>query len=44
MYAFLIGLAPLALNGLILARGLKSYPRDVATASESNARIRRAAA
>jgi predicted MFS family arabinose efflux permease len=44
MYAFLIGLVPLALNGLILARGLKSYPRDVATAAESNARIARAAA
>jgi predicted MFS family arabinose efflux permease len=44
MYAFLIGLVPLALNGLLLARGLKSYPRDVATAAESNARIGSAAA
>lgn len=35
-YAFLIALVPLALNGLILARALKTYPRDVATAAESN--------
>lgn len=41
MYAFLIGLVPLALNGLILVRALRTYPRDVATAAESNERIRR---
>jgi hypothetical protein len=43
MYAFLIALVPLALNGLLLGRALKTYPRDVATAMESNARTRAAA-
>jgi hypothetical protein len=41
MYAFLIGLIPLALNGLILMRALRTCPPDVATATESNERIRR---
>jgi MFS family permease len=39
-YAFLIALVPLALNGLILMRALKTYPRDVATAAESNSSSR----
>jgi sugar phosphate permease len=38
-YAFLIMLVPLALNGLILTRALRTYPRDVATAVESDRRI-----
>ena len=42
MWAFLIMLVPLALNGLILLRALTSYPRDVATAAESERRIRAA--
>jgi len=42
MWAFLIMLVPLALNGLILLRALRSYARDVATAAESERRIRAA--
>lgn len=34
-YAFLVMLAPLIASGVILLRGRRTYPRDVATAAES---------
>ncbi|MDE3206652.1 MAG: MFS transporter [Acidobacteriota bacterium] len=41
-YTFIIMLVPLAASGLILLRGLRYYPTDVATAAASNAAHRRA--
>jgi MFS family permease len=38
--SFLVMLIPLALAGYILLRGRHSYPRDVATAAASEARVR----
>jgi predicted MFS family arabinose efflux permease len=38
-YTFLLMLVPMALSGLVLLRGARSYPRDVATAVASEARI-----
>lgn len=40
MYAFLVALVPLALNGVILLWARKSYPADVATAAASTERIK----
>lgn len=37
-YTFLLMLVPMAVGGLILLRGARSYPRDVATALASDAR------
>jgi MFS family permease len=37
-YTFLLMLAPMAAGGLLLLRGARSYPRDVATALESDER------
>lgn len=40
-YTFLLMLAPMAASGLILLRGRRAYPRDVATALASEAGIAR---
>ncbi|MCO5992965.1 MFS transporter [Actinoallomurus rhizosphaericola] len=41
MYAFLVMLVPLVANAVILFRALPAYPRDVATAAESEHRATR---
>ncbi|MCO5972994.1 MFS transporter [Actinoallomurus soli] len=41
MYAFLVMLVPLVANAVILLRALPAYPRDVATAAESEHRATR---
>jgi hypothetical protein len=38
--SFLLMLIPLAVGGVILLRGRHAYPRDVATAAASEARVR----
>jgi len=40
--SFLLMLIPLAAAGVILLRGRHSYPRDVATAAASEARVQKA--